>query len=366
MNALSRPRRQAFTLIELLVVIAIIAVLIGLLLPAVQQVRESANKAKCQNNLRQLAIAVHHFHEMNGSMPPYLGAYPKYNSTSTIYGSWFAHLLPYVEQDVVNNTAMSDICSTGYNLPQNVLVSHGHPGTGGGGGGGHYEPPTLECFNGYCYWTGGGWVGGGGDNGTPDVYQTIYHGIWLDGVHDATFKVLQCPSDPSNTNNGLVYGYWGGTSYSANWNAWGDGSNSYATPHQHFGQILDGTSNTILIGEQYMTCDRLSRIALYSWWYQDFGLNWFSQPNTRMFQVRPLPKDFPSCPRKVIAGNPPCCDNWRAQTGHATLQVAMADGSVRSIGSSISNNENWTDVSETRAWDRLMLPRDGLLISEDF
>jgi len=113
MSPQNRPARSAFTLVELLVVIAIIAVLVGLLLPAVQKVREAAARIKCGNNLKQIGLALHNYESTSGQFPP-AGVYPVGQTSADAY-SVHARILPYIEQ--ANLYAMVDLNAPAISQP---------------------------------------------------------------------------------------------------------------------------------------------------------------------------------------------------------------------------------------------------------
>jgi len=242
MKRTAKYSRRGFTLIELLVVIAIIAILIGLLLPAVQKVRDAAARAQCQNNLKQLALAVHAYHDVNKQFPQGV-----YNTGDRVrpYWSWMALTMPYYEQGALYNKA-------------EAYASN---------------PPYPSAT--YNWWPWGGfWL-------APQTPANPALGVIL--------KNLICPADGRQAfsipgsmwgGNGDVAftGYLGVSGLVGDYTA-GQGVQSNGTPYDggtigimyynskgSFADVRDGTSNTLLIGERPP-----SRDLYYGWWFAGAG-----------------------------------------------------------------------------------------------
>ena len=121
-------RRSAFTLVELLVVIAIIGVLVALLLPAVQAAREAARRSSCTNNMKQLGIALHNFHDTFNRFPPG-GARDQQpfgtHATGGGWGSsWKVYILPYIEQNAIYDKWLFDGANSGYTHASNMVYTN--------------------------------------------------------------------------------------------------------------------------------------------------------------------------------------------------------------------------------------------------
>ncbi|MFM7148964.1 MAG: DUF1559 domain-containing protein [Gemmataceae bacterium] len=194
-----RSNRQGFTLIELLVVIAIIAILIGLLLPAVQKVRDAAARMQSQNNLKQLALSLHNFHDVHGKTPPVFGYI---SGTGGVPGSIFYHLLPYFEQDNLHKQG-PDIARQS---ALKVLMA-----------------PQDRTY------------------GTGLFELTSAMPAWFAPGPPATANPILTWAGPSTT--------WGLSSYAANWQVFGDHGTRLT-------DIGDGLSNTITFNEKYAVASR--------------------------------------------------------------------------------------------------------------
>ena len=332
-----RRRRLAFTLIELLVVIAIIAVLIALLLPAVQAAREAARRAQCVNNLKQLGLAVHNYHDVQGVLPPGRIWAPRPGRAATDFPTifagcqnttWFCMMLPQFEQQAL------------YNAFNFTLGSEGWPG------------PGLAVADGMF--------------ANMTVAQT-------------KISVFQCPSDRINSFQ-INPGYAGGAlsgpiftkgNYAVSWGntSWGQQfSGALAASHLrsafgHLGNVglasvTDGTSNTVFIGEVLQGSLRDVR-----------GVMWSSVPGGASFMTRFTPNGLKdtfnlknggdwlvNAPGLFCASEPvlqlPCTPGASDSDGFAGsrsrhpggVNVMIGDGSVRFIKNTV-NSTVWVGLN---------------------
>ncbi len=292
MNRSSFGRRSAFTLIELLVVLAIIAVLIGLLLAAVQQVREAAARAQCLSNLRQLALAMQNYHDSQGRFPPgqFLGPYGE--GRNSYCWSWFARLLPYVEQD--------NLFQQGH-VPNRTLLDSG------------IASWQIKLF--LCPSDGSSWSG-------PRTNAGNLYGF---PVGQSNYKGVSGANWGSDSSQGLpdVNSVWPNRGTNGSYDGLDNGDGMIFRSDYRSGirlaSITDGTSNTFMIGEDIPSLNEYC-----SWPYANNAYGTCAIPPN----VQRLP-----------GGLYPPADwqnNWSFRSRHPNgLNFAYADGSVHFLANAI-------------------------------
>jgi prepilin-type N-terminal cleavage/methylation domain-containing protein len=309
-------RSRAFTLIELLVVIAIIAILIGLLVPAVQKVREAAARLQCSNNLKQISLATVNCADTHqGKLPPGIGLYPNSRGgNGNGHGGVHFFILPFLEQDNLFNAAFSG--------PPTPFPGGPYGSVRGDGSDSRNDFPTQNSgvhTNGYSVWN-------------------------CDQFNQPTPKTYICPSDPSSQLG------WGSTktSYAYNGNIFGVSypGGPWGMQCQKFPAFIsDGTSNTIFFTEKEVTS-----YGGQTGWSPDSGFNCWADWGPAISSAE---GGQPTGPASLFIVKPKfgcnggwCGDGNKANSPHtAGINAGLGDGSVRFVSQGISGTTWWAALT---------------------
>jgi len=315
----TRRRWLGFTLIELLVVIAIIAILIGLLLPAVQKVRQAAARMTSMNNLKQMGLALHNMNDANNALPLMVGNYPRYQAgvgpQAVQLGTVQFFMLPFIEQQnaqIAMATAHNDTwwCPIGIK----TYISPTDPS----------QPPDGKI-----------------DTGSPRYGTSYAPNEWVFNSADYPSVALASITNhiqlPGNGNSP---------------NAPGGRGPVAAIPKT----FVDGTSNTLVFVEKFAQCGGTATNAAVFFWGETGGA--CNRTGNNPNGLGSIPGIYTiTLPPQSVSAQFVGCDPCRIQSGTAGGVLAgLGDGSVRLVSSSISQ----------ATWALAIMPADGIPMGSDW